>query len=135
MNDTSRNGEGTRTGRDEDHPLPPRAFILDCFGRGGSNIVWNAVPGFTRIAAARTALPPPPDGLVRFRQKKFGAARTTGDHGGREVIRIAPEELRERIDANVNRDAVARLTAEQRRTLWLATADAAAALGYGETDF
>lgn len=284
MNDTSRNGEGTRTGRGEDHPLPPRAFILDCFGRGGSNIIWNmigsspdmlvpshawhrgvfgehhrlrktmramgrvidwnAVPGFTHMAAARTArtilpeawaekpdatatvlkvmgfhivfasaieagfdwsrhivlmrhplpmceslirsgeserkaaaiyngiaanmakaarrpdalsvrfedmiadpasfyrrlagdlaLPPPPDGLVRFMQKKYGAARTTADHGGREVVRIAPEELRERIDANVNRDAVARLTAEQRRHLWQATADAAAALGYGEMDF
>lgn len=57
MNGTSRDGEGTRTGRGKDHPLPPRAFILDCFGRGGSNIVWNAVPGFTRIAAARTPSP------------------------------------------------------------------------------
>lgn len=284
MSGTARDRDGTRTGRGEDHPLPPRAFILDCFGRGGSNIVWNmigsspdvlvpsrewhqgvfgqhhrlrktmramgrvidwnAVPGFTRIAAARTArtispeawaekpdatatvlkvmgfhivfasaieagfawsrhivlmrhplpmceslirsgesegkaaaiyngiaanmakaarrpdtlsvrfedmiadpasfyrrlagdlaLPPPPDGLVRFMQKKYGAARTTADHGGRDVVRIAPEELRERIDANVNRDAVARLTAEQRRHLWQATAGAAAALGYGETDF
>ncbi len=90
---------------------------------------------FYRQLAADLALPPPPDGLVRFMQKKFGAARTTADHGGREVVRIAPEELRERIDANVNRDAVARLTADQRRTLWQATAGAATALGYGETDF
>lgn len=90
---------------------------------------------FYRQLTAALDLAPSPDGLIRFMQKKYGAARTTSDHGGREVVRLAPEELRERIDANVNRDGVTRLTPQQRNLLWQATREKARALGYGETDY
>lgn len=90
---------------------------------------------FYRRLAAVLDLTPPREGRLRFMQKKFGAARTTSDHGGREVVRLAPEELRERIDANVNRDAVARLTQEQRNFLWQATRQKAQGLGYDETNY
>lgn len=90
---------------------------------------------FYRRLAMALGLTPPPDGRIRFMQKKFGAARTTLDHGGREVVRIGPDELRERIDANVNRDAAARLTPQQREFIWRATRESALSLGYDETDF
>lgn len=90
--------------------------------------------GFCRSLYERLNLAPPPDGMVGFKVKKFGADRRDTSAEG-VYTRFSYSELPDRIDATVNRKAVERLDDATKTRIWTATQDKARIFGYLNSNY
>lgn len=86
--------------------------------------------GFADALYARLALTPPPDGRIDAKRKAFGAARISDAPAVGPVERLSRAELRAFVDAEVNTQAIARLSEAERAVVRRITRSRAGAFGY-----
>jgi hypothetical protein len=128
--------------------LTERVFVLNCYGRGRSGIVWRMIGSspdvmltsrewyvgvFGEKKTLRKCLGVrwSEDGKFEFKVKPYGAHRlATVGVEDRAFIRIGAEEASDQIDASVLGGERERLSEAERRAIWNHTGAAATRFGY-----